>query len=584
MTDERHDGVEPQHGDGGHGSPSPAADTAVPEAPPLDAEELLARVQDAERERDKNLDDLRRVAADFDNYRKRVVREQAQLYARAGERVVAKLLPVLDDLERALDAAEHHEEAKVLEGVRMTKDALAGLLAAEGVEEIATDGLFDPHVHEALHDPARRGGRARPRRAGRAARLPAGRRRAAPRARHRRRGVTVAPRDPYAVLGVPKTATDDELKKAYRKLARELHPDRNPDDPSAEERFKDVQAAYDILSDAEKRQAYDRFGANGPGPQGGFGPGGVALRERRPRRPLRPARELRLLLRARSGARRRPQPERGADYESRVRISFEDALEGVQVRVPIEVETACHVCGGSGAEPGTAPRTCPDCQGSGVIADSQGLFALSHPCPRCRGNGVVVDTPCKNCRGSGRERVTRRYQVKVPAGAKDGTRIRLKGKGEPGRNGGPAGDLFVRVEVEPSPLYERRGADLVLEVPVTYPEAALGATVEIPTPQGPVGLKVPSGSESGKLLRVKGRGAPKLKGGGKGDLLARLKVTVPSKLSKAEREALEAYQRSSREQPRDHMSRTVVLFPAMPSGLDVAASLEGHRCLTVRAT
>ena len=195
--------------------------------------------------------------------------------------------------------------------------------------------------------------------------------------------------------------------------------------------------------------------------------------------------------------------------------------KGVQVRVPVEIQTACHVCGGAGAEPGTAPRVCPDCEGSGVIADSQGLFSLSHPCQRCRGNGVIVDTPCKNCRGTGRERVTRRYQVKVPAGAKDGTRIRLRGKGEPGRNGGPDGDLFVRVEVDPSPLYERRGADLVLDLPVTYPEAALGATVEIPTPDGPVALKVPAGSEHGKLLRVKGRGAPKLNGGGNGDLLAR---------------------------------------------------------------
>ena len=191
-----------------------------------------------------------------------------------------------------------------------------------------------------------------------------------------------------------------------------------------------------------------------------------------------------------------------------------------------------------------------------MISDSQGLFSLSHPCQRCRGNGVIVDTPCKNCRGTGRERVTRRYQVKVPAGAKDGTRIRLRGKGEPGRNGGPDGDLFVRVEVESSPLYERRGADLVIDLPVTYPEAALGATVEIPTPEGPVALKVPAGSESGKLLRVKGRGAPKLNGGGKGDLLARLNVTVPKKLGKAEREALEAYQRSSREQPREHLARS----------------------------
>ena len=365
----------------------------------------------------------------------------------------------------------------------------------------------------------------------------------------------MAPRDPYDVLGVSKAASDDEIKKAYRKLARELHPDRNPDDPSAEEKFKDVQGAYDILSDAEKRQAYDRFGAEGPG--GGFGPGGVRFENV-------DLGDLSDILgnfgsffgrgQQRAG---RPRPERGGDLESRVRISFEDALNGVQIRVPVEVETACHVCGGSGAEPGTAPRTCPDCHGSGVISDSQGLFALSHPCPRCRGNGVIVDKPCKNCRGSGHERVTRRYQVKVPAGARSGTRIRLKGKGEPGRNGGPAGDLFVRVDVEPSPLYERRGADLVLEVPVTYPEAALGATVQIPTPDGPVALKVPAGSESGKLLRVKGRGAPKLNGGGRGDLLARLVVTVPKKLSKAEKEALEAYGNVSREQPRESFARSV---------------------------
>jgi molecular chaperone DnaJ len=362
----------------------------------------------------------------------------------------------------------------------------------------------------------------------------------------------LAPRNPYDVLGVAKNASDDEIKKAYRKLARELHPDRNPDDAAAEERFKDVQAAYDILSDKEKRAAYDRFGEAGPGGPQGFGPGGVRFENV-------DLGDLSDLLGnfgsffGRGQRAARPRPERGADLESRVQISFEDALEGVQIRVPVELQTACHVCGGSGAEPGTAPRTCPDCGGTGVISDSQGLFALSHPCPRCRGNGVVIDKPCKACHGSGRERVTRRYQVKVPAGAKNGTRIRLKGKGEPGANGGPNGDLFVRVEVTPSPLYERRGADLVLEVPVTYPEAALGATVQIPTPGGPVALKVPAGSEHGKLLRVKGRGAPKLNGGGKGDLLARLRVTVPKKLSKAEKEALEAYGNVLREQPRKQL-------------------------------
>ncbi|MBM3676343.1 MAG: molecular chaperone DnaJ [Actinobacteria bacterium] len=361
-------------------------------------------------------------------------------------------------------------------------------------------------------------------------------------------------RNPYEVLGVAKTADADEIKKAYRALARKHHPDANPGDAAAEERFKEVQDAYDLLSDPEKRKQFDTFGATGPG---GFGAGGFQnVRFENI--------DLSDLLgnfgglfgrggRAggAGGAQARPRPQKGVDLEARVRISFEDALEGVQVRVPVDVETACSVCAGTGAEPGTMPKTCPDCAGSGVVSDSHGLFALSQPCPRCRGNGVVVDRPCGQCRGSGRERVTKRYLVKVPPGAKDGTRIRVKGKGEPGANGGPAGDLWVRVEVEASAVYERRGADLVLEVPVTYPEAALGAEIEIPTPEGPVKLKVPSGTESGKMLRVKGRGAPKLQGGGRGDLLARVRVTVPQKLTKAEKEALEAYMKASRERPRD---------------------------------
>ena len=358
--------------------------------------------------------------------------------------------------------------------------------------------------------------------------------------------------DPYQVLGVAKTASDDEIKKAYRKLARQYHPDRNPGDAAAEERFKEVQGAYDILSDADKRKQHDTFGAAGPR-GGGFPPGGYARYENV---------DLSDLLGqfgglfGRGGARRaRPQPERGADLESHVRLSFEDALAGAQVRVPVEIEAACHVCHGTGAEPGTSPVTCPECGGSGTTSDSHGLFAFSQPCPRCRGNCVIVEKPCGTCRGSGRERTTKRYAVKIPPGAKDGTRVRLKGKGEPGRSGGPAGDLFVVVGVEPSPLYERRGADLVLDVPVTYPEAALGATVQIPTPDGPVALKVPAGTETGKLLRVKGRGAPKLRGGGRGDLLARVKVTVPQKLTRTEKEALEGYDKVLRERPRERFDR-----------------------------
>ncbi|MGH3105167.1 MAG: molecular chaperone DnaJ [Gaiellaceae bacterium] len=358
------------------------------------------------------------------------------------------------------------------------------------------------------------------------------------------------PKTLYDTLGVSKTASADELKKAYRKLARANHPDRNPGDAAAEERFKEVQTAYDVLSDPEKRKQYDAFGASngrrGAGPaSGGFGgfdfgdigdlfgglfSGGAGTRTQR------------------------AAAERGRDVEVQVNLSFEDALRGIETRIPVEIETACRQCGGTGAKPGTAPRICPECNGRGVKAESQGLFALSQPCPRCRGNGTVIDQPCDQCGGSGRERRTKRYAVKIPAGAKDGTRIRLKGKGEPGAAGGPPGDLFVVTRVEPSRLYERRGSDLVIDVPVTYPEAALGATVEVPTPYGDrISLKVPPGTEDGKLLRMRGHGAPKLTGSGKGDLLARVRVTVPKKLTKAERQALEALQKVSRENPREQV-------------------------------
>ena len=247
------------------------------------------------------------------------------------------------------------------------------------------------------------------------------------------------------------------------------------------------------------------------------------------------------------GARQRgPVPERGADVEAHTTLSFDDALHGAEVRIPVEVETACRTCGGTGAEPGTAPTVCPQCGGRGVVSDSQGLFSLSHPCPQCRGNGTIVEHPCKACRGSGRERTTKNFNVKIRPGIKDRARIRVAGKGEAGRNGGPAGDLFVVVHVEPSPLYTRRGDDLIVDVPVAYADAALGASVDIATPDGPISLKVPAGSQPGKLLKVKGRGAPKSGGRGKGDLLARVKLSVPEKVSKQERELLEQLRKVSR--------------------------------------
>jgi molecular chaperone DnaJ len=351
----------------------------------------------------------------------------------------------------------------------------------------------------------------------------------------------------YDSLGVKKDATPDELKKAYRKLVREHHPDKNPGDAAAEAKFKEVQAAYDVLSDPEKRKQYDRYGESNGRPGQGAGPsfdfGDVDLGDL-----------FGGLFNRGGGRQQQPRSQRGNDVETAVNLSFEDALKGVETRIQLELETACSKCGGSGAKPGTAPTICPECKGRGVKAESQGLFALSQPCPRCRGNGTVIESPCDKCKGTGRERRTKTYTVKIPAGVKDGSRIRLPGKGEAGWGGGPAGDLYVVTRVSPSKLYERRGdADLVVELPVTFSEAALGANVDVPTPDGSVTLKVPAGSEDGKLLRLRGRGAPKLKGGGKGDLLARVKISVPKKLSKGEREALESLQKATKQSPREHL-------------------------------
>ena len=344
-------------------------------------------------------------------------------------------------------------------------------------------------------------------------------------------------KDLYGTLGVAKGASQDEIKKAYRKLARQYHPDANPGDPSAEDRFKEVQHAYDVLSDPEKRKQYDRFGAeNGRGP----GPGGVNFENF----DFADLGDLGDIFGGLFGSRGRGQQQRqrgqrGSDLEVEVRLSFEDSLQGVETKIPVELETACRECGGSGAKPGTAPILCPECKGRGVISESQGLFALSQPCPRCRGNGTVIEDPCPTCRGTGRERRTKRYTVKIPAGVKDGSRIKLRGKGEAGYGGAEAGDLYVVTRVAPSKVFTRRGDDLVVDVPVAYADAALGAQVEVPTPDGTVTVKVKAGTNDGTLLRVKGKGAPKLKGSGKGDVLARVKLTVPKKLSKKQRELLE---------------------------------------------
>jgi molecular chaperone DnaJ len=364
-------------------------------------------------------------------------------------------------------------------------------------------------------------------------------------------------RDLYEVLGVSKTASAAEIKKAYRKLARKYHPDTNPGDAEAEERFKEVQAAYDVLSDPEKRKQYDQVG---PRLFSGAGaPGGGNFQWSGNVGDLGDLSDLLGGLFGRMGgggtsARARPRGQRGADVEVAINVSFEDSLKGLTTKIPVELETACPACNGSGAEPGTTPTICPECRGRGVTAEDEGFFAFSRPCPRCGGNGTVVEKPCRQCGGSGRQRRTKRYTVKIPAGVRDGTQIRLKGKGEAGFGGGPPGNLIVTTRVARSPLFERKGADLVIEVPVTYAEATLGAEVEVPTPEGRrISLKVPAGSQDGKLLRVRGQGAPKLNGGGRGDLLARLRIAVPSKPTKAEREALEALQKASTRDVRERL-------------------------------
>ena len=344
--------------------------------------------------------------------------------------------------------------------------------------------------------------------------------------------------DLYETLGVSKGASQDEIKKAYRKLARQYHPDTNPGDAAAEERFKEVQTAYDVLSDAEKRKQYDRFGsANGrPGP-GGFN----FNTENFDFADLGDLGDIFGGLFGGLGGRGRQQQrgQRGRDLEVEVQLSFEDSLHGVETKIPVQLETACRDCGGSGAKPGTAATLCPECHGRGVVSESQGLFALSQPCPRCRGNGTVIEDPCPHCKGTGRERRTKRYTVKIPAGVKDGSKIRLRGKGEAGYGGAEAGDLYVVTRVAPSKTFERRGNDLVVDVPVSFTDAAMGANVRVATPDGPVTVKVKPGTIDGTMLRVKGKGAPKLKGSGRGDVLARVKIQVPKKLSKKQRELLE---------------------------------------------
>ena len=364
-------------------------------------------------------------------------------------------------------------------------------------------------------------------------------------------------KDYYEVLGVPKNASAAEIKKAYRKLAQKHHPDANAGDPKAEERFKEVSAAYDVLGDEEKRAAYDRvremgaggFGAGFPGAggTGSEGPGGF-------RYETVDVGDLSDLFGGMfggsQGRARRPQARqrRGADLETEVRLSFDDAMAGVTIPVTLDGPAVCTTCHGSGAAPGTQPVTCATCGGSGQVAVNQGFFQMEQTCPTCSGTGRTIETPCPTCHGSGAVRRSRTVKVKVPAGVKDGARIRVAGRGEPGGPGGQPGDLYVRVRVGEHPVFGRKGDNLTVDLPVSYPEAALGSNVKVPTLNGPVTLKVPAGTPSGKTFRVKGKGAPKR--GGHGDLLVTVNVDVPKKLSKREKELLGELRDAETESPR----------------------------------
>jgi molecular chaperone DnaJ len=359
-------------------------------------------------------------------------------------------------------------------------------------------------------------------------------------------------KDYYRVLGVPDTASAKEIKSAYRKLSRQYHPDANPGDADAEERFKEVSAAYDVVGDAGRRKEYDevrRLGPAASGFPGGFGGGGFQYQD---------VGDLGDLLgglfgRQGGGRARGGGPHRGQDLETELHLSFDDAVAGVTTAVHLTSDAACTTCHGSGARPGTSPKPCANCGGRGVVSDNQGPFSFSSPCPVCGGRGVQIEDPCPTCRGSGVERRAREVKVRIPAGVQDGQRIRLKGRGGPGRNGGPAGDLYVVVHVQPHALFGRSGRDLTLTVPVTFAEAALGADIKVPTlSAGPVTVRIPEGTRSGRTFRVKGKGVAGAKGAG--DLLVTVEVAVPSKLSSAERKAVEALHAASEgASPRTHL-------------------------------
>ena len=348
--------------------------------------------------------------------------------------------------------------------------------------------------------------------------------------------------DYYDTLGVQRNVAQEEIKKAYRKKALKYHPDKNAGDKTAEERFKEINEAYVVLSDPEKRELYDRYGhaAFTGGGAGGFRDFDFGFRGFED--------IFSDVFGDIFGTGRRQGRARGPDLRYHLAMDFTEAIFGVEAKIQVPRHETCEHCGGSGAEPPTQSETCPTCRGSGQIRTQQGFFAISRTCSHCRGTGRIIKNPCKECRGSGKVKKTRTLTVKVPHGVETGTRLRLSGEGEKGSGGAPPGDLYVDIEVRPHPIFTRQGNDIVVVVPITFPAAALGAEIEVPTIEGLVKIKIKTGTQSGEAHVLRGKGVPHLSGYGRGDQHVVIRVETPTKLNRRQRDLLEEFSRESREE------------------------------------
>jgi len=353
----------------------------------------------------------------------------------------------------------------------------------------------------------------------------------------------LAKRDYYEVLGVNRNASETEIKKAYRRLAIQFHPDKNPGNKEAEEKFKELTEAYSVLSDSQKRANYDQFGHAGVSGNGGFSGGGFDFGGA-------PFEDIFGDIFGDlfgGGSRRGSRGQRGDDLRYNLTISFEEAAFGTEKKLQLPRSQTCETCHGSGARPGTEAQTCSTCRGVGQVRYQQGFFTMTRPCPDCRGEGKIIKEPCSDCRGTGQVKKKRSLSLKVPAGVETGTRLKLTGEGESGQHGGPPGDLYVVISVDTHPIFQREGQNVICEIPISFVQAALGCELEVPTLEGKVAMKVPAGTQTGKILKLSGKGIASLQGYGRGDQLVVLKVEVPTRLNGRQRELLEEFAKESGE-------------------------------------